>query len=501
LLFGGLVLAGVFLLAWVVVPELRRYAFNIPNYWQGRSDARARTFEPGIAPAEKAIALNNDFFGGPRQVSLQLTTSKPSLRSSALPSAKSGVAFGRLADLRRKDSKGLAYPEVEPNRELPPVAEPVFESAVGQVVEQATESSHIGIPQTPETEAPAIAELSTVSAIPVEEPSAISGIAEEPASPTLVEAAVDSNIEPIGQGQPVPYEIPVTAVQSSLVEPINESPSDSQSDIEPIGQGQPVPYEMPVTAVQSSLVEPINESPSDSPSDISTELVFPQTTKPVTMPETTQIPTAPVAKTPALAVTKPQPAGTTQTSVQLTFSFEIAAMQLTPTFKMGVLQVRPTSKIVSMRLAPSQQPQSSMNFQVSFEIAKIQPAGDALGRIRMIPAQQQKPATTGSPSFGIEGLQLVPNVEATPVQLTTSQQGQATVFVTVPFQITTIEFSPSLEIAAVVLNSNSKQVLVQLPGTGPIPGEGAPTFEIMNLQLNEGGEIAMVQLNLLGHGT
>jgi len=463
-LFGGLLLAGIFLLAWVVVPELRRYTFNIPNYWQARSDARARTFEPGIAPAEKAIALSNDFFGGPRQVSLRLTTSKPSLRSSALPSAKSGVAFDRLADLRRKGSKGPAYPEMEPNRELPPVVEPVFESAVGRVVEQVTESSHIGIPQTPETEAPAIAELSTVSAIPLEEPSAIPGIAEEPASPTLVEAAVDSNIEPIEQGQPVPYE-------------------------------------MPVTAVQSSPVEPINESASDSPSDISTEPVFPQTTKPATMPETTQIPTAPVAKTPALAVTKPQPAGITQTSVQLTFSFEIAAMQLTPTFKMGVLQVRPTSKIVSMRLAPSQQPQSSMNFQVSFEIAKIQPAGGALGRIRMTPAQDQKPATTGFPSFGVDGLQLVPNVEATPVQLTTSQQGQATVFVTVPFQITTIEFSPSLEIAAVVLNSNSKQVLVQLPGAGPIPGEGAPAFEIMNLQLNEGGEIAMMQLNLLGHGT
>ena len=73
LLVAGLLLAGIFLLAWVVVPELRRYTFNIPNYWQTRSDARARSFEPEIAPAEKAIALSNDFFGGPRHVSLQLT--------------------------------------------------------------------------------------------------------------------------------------------------------------------------------------------------------------------------------------------------------------------------------------------------------------------------------------------------------------------------------------------------------------------------------------------
>jgi hypothetical protein len=53
-------------------------------------------------------------------------------------------------------------------------------------------------------------------------------------------------------------------------------------------------------------------------------------------------------------------------------------------------------------------------------------------------------------------------------------------------------------IASVILNSNSKQVVVQLPGAGSGPAEGAPMFEIANLELNEGGEIAMMQLNLLG---
>jgi hypothetical protein len=189
-----------------------------------------------------------------------------------------------------------------------------------------------------------------------------------------------------------------------------------------------------------------------------------------------------------------------QTSVQLTFSFEIASMQLTPTFKMGVLQVRPTSKIVTMRLAPSQHPQPAMNLLVSFEIAKIQPTGGAFGSIRMTPSQPQKPSAAGSPSFMVGGLHLVPSFEATPVQLTPSQQGRAAVFVTVPFQVTSVEFSPSLEIGSVVLNSNSKQVLVQLPGAGPSPAEGPAAFEISNLELGEGGDIAMMQLNLLGHG-
>jgi len=214
------------------------------------------------------------------------------------------------------------------------------------------------------------------------------------------------------------------------------------------------------------------------------------------MPETTQTPTAPVNKAPAPPMAKPQqPPAAMQTSVQLTFSFEIASMQLTPSFKMGALKVRPISKLVTMRLPSPQQPQSALNLQVSFEVAKIQPTSGALGRLRMVPSQQQRPTPGGLPSFAVAGLQVIPNSETAPVQLTPSQQGRASVLVTVPFQITTLEFAPSLEIASVILNSNSKQVAVQLPGAGPSPADGAPMFEIANLELGENGDIAMLHLN------
>ena len=125
---------------------------------------------------------------------------------------------------------------------------------------------------------------------------------------------------------------------------------------------------------------------------VSTEPSTLQPTIPVTMPEPVQTPTAPVIRTPT-AGGAPQPAGTMQTAVQLTFSFEIASMQLTPTFKMGALQLRPSSKVVTMRLAPSQQPQPAMNLQVTFEISKIQPTGGGLGTVRLTPSQQQRPAS------------------------------------------------------------------------------------------------------------
>jgi hypothetical protein len=260
-----------------------------------------------------------------------------------------------------------------------------------------------------------------------------------------------------------------------------------------------------ITDREAPVNEVIAEQASDfqPPSVVPIRSVFPQPTIPATMPETTQTPPAPIAKAPTPPAPKPQPqapvpAAGMQTSVQLTFSFEIAAMQLTPSFKMGVLKVRPISKLVTMRLPSPQRAQSPLNLQVAFEVVKIQPVAGALGTIRVVPSQQQRPAMGGMPSFAVAGLQVVPNSETAPVQLTPSAQGRASVFITVPFQISTLEFSPTLEIGSVTLNSNSKQVVVQLPGTGPGPVEGAPMFEIANLELNEGGEIVMMQLNLLG---
>src|SRR5215831_2937491 len=105
---------------------------------------------------------------------------------------------------------------------------------------------------------------------------------------------------------------------------------------------------------------------------------------------------------PAVATSAETEVRSMQRSVQLTFSFEVAAMQLTPTFKMGVLQVRPISNIVTMHLARSQRGQ----LEVTFEIAKIQPMGKTLGTVRVTPSEQERPIK-GLRS--IAGLQLVPN--------------------------------------------------------------------------------------------
>ncbi|HEY6155039.1 MAG TPA: tetratricopeptide repeat protein [Candidatus Udaeobacter sp.] len=522
---GGLLLAAIVLIAVAVLPALRRYKFTVPGSPDQETRTETAVFKPTTVPAHTSGMRGNGFAAGPPQVSLQLKPwSAPSRQSplpSTLPSPNPGGALNRLKGSKPEQPSSLPVP-IEPQRaESPALGEPFFES-VGPVVEQGPEvasavtsqetgvdgfeaAAEFGEPSTAASRSaeheilevpdePVFAAEGTnefsehpreESFVPDGRPNEVFASAPEYAWPG-VETAPELKTEHLGNDQPHGT---VFAERETFV--------GRENFAEPDSLVQPEAPVSEVTAERAFDFQPIPAIPA--------EPVFSQPTIPATMPETTQTPPAPIAKAPAPPVPKPQPqsqapapASGMQTSVQLTFSFEIAAMQLTPSFKMGVLKVRPISKLVTMRLPSPQRAQSPLNLQVAFEVVKIQPVAGALGTIRVVPSQQQRPAMGGMPSFAVAGLQVVQNSETAPVQLTPSPQGRASVFITVPFQISTLEFSPTLEIGSVTLNSNSKQVVVQLPGTGPGPAEGAPMFEIANLELNEGGEIVMMQLNLLG---
>ena len=411
------------------------------------------------------------------------------------------------------ESVGPVRAAVEPQREGPAlVTEPFFES-VGPVLEQTTEvMPATASRQTEPDVAPALSEF--VDAPATAQQPIDNEILELPQEPVFAAHEPSEFFEPATEEAVVAVEQPNEVFAEAQYAWPAETAS-AQLEPEPIENHQP---DEVIFAQDEAFAEPevfaqgeapVIEASTDAVSEfqhaIPAQPVFPQITTPATMPESTQTPPAPITKAPAPAMAKPQPqppapvpAAGMQTSVHLTFSFEITAMQLTPSFKMGVLKVRPISKLVTMRLPSPQRAQSALNLQVAFEVAKIQPLAGSLGTIRVVPSQQQRPPMGGMPSFAVAGLQVVPNSETTPVQLTPSPQGRASVFITVPFQISTLEFSPSLEIGSVTLNSNSKQVVVQLPGAVLGPAETAPMFEIANLELNEGGEIVMMQLNLLG---
>jgi Flp pilus assembly protein TadD len=520
---GGLLLAAVVLIAVAILPALRRYKFTVPGSLQPEPRAETAAFRARTVPAHTSGLQGNGFAGGPRQVSLQLKPWSPPLRQSASPSPKAGGALNRLKASKPSPSRLPVAVETQ-HEESAPLAEPFFES-VGPVLEQPPEVvPAVAPPETRPESSGALTEIAeTLKTTPRSVENEILEVSEEPAF--TAQEANEFSEHPREEAL-VGYEQPneVFASGPEYAWPGTESATElTAAELEAVRTGNDEPHEaifdepeafierenfaeQSVAVHEASASEVTAEPPSDLQPQpaIPAQPVFPQPTIPATMPETTQTPPAPIAKAPAPPVPKPQPqpqapipAAGMQTSVQLTFSFEIAAMQLTPSFKMGVLKVRPISKLVTMRLPSPQRAQSPLNLQVAFEVVKIQPVAGALGTIRVVPSQQQRPAMGGMPSFAVAGLQVVPNSETAPVQFTPSPQGRASVFISVPFQISTLEFSPTLEIGSVTLNSNSKQVVVQLPGTGPGPVEGGPMFEIANLELNEGGEIVMMQLNLL----
>ena len=353
-----------------------------------------------------------------------------------------------------------------------------------------------------------------------------------------VESALGEHVEPASfepaevQNETTTFasEGVIASVESALgehVEPANVESMEVQNvevpepELEPIAQGQPVPYQMPaeitepepeVSAAPAAegffaraaalaglgSLRPSVESPSLAPQVVSTDPSIQQLTTPATMPESTITP-APGIRIAPTAGAHPATIATSvaQSAVQITFSFEIASMQLTSAFKNGDLATQAHFKSGGDAPGPSQ-PQPAMNLQVTFEVSAVQLAGNAIGTIRLTPSQQQKPSVLTTPSFAIAGLQLVSGSESAPVQLTPSQQGQTSVHVTAAFQIATVEFSPTFEIASLILNSTSKRVSVQLPGAGPSAIESAPIFEMTNVQLTGSGDIGMVNLSPSG---
>jgi tetratricopeptide (TPR) repeat protein len=530
LLVGALLLAAVALIVWVIVSELRRRVSV--SVYRSPAPAMGPRFDAveHETTAEK-IAGPSQLAGGPPQISLQLKASEPSVRRAAVPFGKMSRPFGAVATVAA--GNGTVVENFVP-REMAPIQEPEqidelapqpitesapapFTAADSQYARDLTPTSLSEIPELASAPEWEFAPVRTETASSYEgaglAPQETSMFAETP-------AALDALafFETVGE----PISMPPEIVAESVVTPAAEI---SGAEIEPVAHGQPIPYQVPAFSTDLPMAEitkpepeplPAHlpkeaiagvgglrhsvESPSFAPQVISTEPLAQQPTTPATMPQSTQSTPAPAIRTAPMTggASQPQPASGMHTTVQLTFSFEIASMQLTPNFKMGALQLKPTSRIVTMRLAPSQQPQPAMNLQVTFEIATVQLAGNSIGMIRLTPSQQQRPSVISSPSFNVAGLQLLSGADSGAVQITPSQQGQASVHMTGRFQIVTVEFSPSFEIASIVLNCTSKNVSVQLPGAGPSAVEGAPVFEIANVQLAGNGEIGIMQLSAQG---
>jgi tetratricopeptide (TPR) repeat protein len=506
-LVGGLLLVGIFLLAWVLVPGLsRRYAFTVSDTWQSKSFLTPPSLKPVAASPEKDAAAGNGFFGGPRQISARLTASRPSSRSGLYELVGSGGALHRAIEPHDGDSAGfknrpnvpeaigirtatekapLAAPREEPSA-LPPVI-------AGVAATQAKEPTAEATMTEPLVQEQAMAQMP----VPAEKLSEIPAVAEGAVTP-VIEPPGEPQFESVDQSQPIAQaeklsEIP--AVIEGAVTPVIEPPAEAQ--FEAVDPAQPVAHQMPISATAPPAAE-VAVVPPYSP-NISNEPVSSQTTTSLTMPEQSeQLRPGEVP----LATDAPRPASAAHTPVQLTFSFEIVSVQLTPTFKVRTLQLRPASKGVTMRLASSQRSQPQLHPHVAFEIAKIQPADSGLGKVRLIKSTRQRqelaqqPVDIALPAFEVTGVQPISSSDGVAgVQLAPSEQGKAHVQVTGDFQMANVEFSPSFEVTGVVLNPTSRQVSVRLAGADPGAVEEASVFDVANVRIADTADSETLELH------
>src|SRR5205823_4453219 len=124
---------------------------------------------------------------------------------------------------------------------------------------------------------------------PLAEEPAASPVVAEAATTPAIESIVAPEIEPIGLEQaiaqvPTPEQGPgASPVVAEAATPPSIEPIVAP-EIEPIRQEQAIPYQMPVSAMDPSVVEAIHDTPSHLPSANANEPVTPQITAAPTMP-------------------------------------------------------------------------------------------------------------------------------------------------------------------------------------------------------------------------
>ncbi len=512
LLFGGLLLGGLVTLGWLIVQQMRR---QVPG---------ASPHEAALSPAESSSDGSDPSIGderrisgehlevGPPKLSFQLKGCEPAAPPAMQP--VSPLEGGNIAPEFKQQAAILPNePPASVSEVTPPVA-----SADSSAAKNPKTRESLALPNESKTPlAPPKAplrdekEVSLAAAPQPFLPSAPpANIAEPKAAvtePIKLAAGVELNTpaagppgrreESVGQGQPISQLTPIPPTPSLAAEltPLKTEP-EGKPDQAPIRLEREPASLKAIAGAQAAPQASVETSSFNS--KITNKPTKPPSTTLVIMPESSITPISPDLQTSKPTVAVQQPAGSTPTAVQLTFSLEIVSMQLAPTFEMHGLQLKPTSKVVSMRLTPSQQPQPPINLQVTFELANIQLSDGTIGTIRLAPTAQEKPAVLSSPSFAVSGLELIASAGSAPLQLTPSHQEQASVHLTAEFQITAVEFSPLFEITAIVLNSTSKKVSMQLPGLGPSSIGSAPVFEIENVQLGGNSELGMIQVNPMG---
>ena len=418
---GGLLLAGIFLLAGVVVSQRRRYTFNIPSHFPNGSLIGSRTSnlsKPTTSPLEKGVALGNGFFAGPRQVSLQLTASKPLMQRTVLRLTQSHRAFDSSADLRGSVSQAQAYQNAEADHKAQKVTAPALGGSAGLVAAEAEG-----------TVAPAIE--------PVAEP----------------------QFEAIDQGQPVAQQIPISATEHPAIAEVavgpSYSPNISNAPVSspttsltmPEQSEQPQPAEVPLAA---DAPRPVSAAHTPVQLTFSFEIVSVQLTRTFKV-RTLQV--RPASKIVTMRLASSQ---RSQPQIHPQVAFEVAKIEPADS---GLGTVR-LIKSTRQRQQLAQQPVDIA--LPSFEVTALQPisSSDAAAMVQLAPSEPGKAHVQVTADFQMAEVEFSTCFEITGVVLnSTSRQVSVQLAGADP---SAIEGAPVFNVANVRLTGSGDSEILEL---------------------------------------
>ncbi|MFL6583262.1 MAG: tetratricopeptide repeat protein, partial [Chthoniobacterales bacterium] len=311
LLAGGLFLGGVAILGYLGLQGMRRRAARAPMR-HVPAPVTAPKFGPAIRPTaafDERIATRTAIIAGPRQISLQLKASEPSVRRAAVPFSKSnrvfGAGSGSSASLVTSRTERTFAPEPESAVAQPSEAVGgAVESDVASETEPVTARAHEATPESFVQPPPAFepeaafahdgygngqhaANGAPEDVVPVFEPAELppsfvdpmpASIEPEPVEPPpadfvaepAVEESAAAEMIPAAEAEPETTFVDAAAVSEPMTEsaPTFDAPPEpletAESEIEPIGQGQPVPHLIPAGEETTETVEDAPPAPQPS---------------------------------------------------------------------------------------------------------------------------------------------------------------------------------------------------------------------------------------------
>jgi hypothetical protein len=124
------------------------------------------------------------------------------------------------------------------------------------------------------------------------------------------------------------------------------------------------------------------------------------------------------------------------------------------------MTLRPVDATVAVKMGDGQ-PLGGISIETGFQLSTIHLGAEGrLETLRLIPTQQPPGLALGESSFAIGGLSVQPANAHQNLQLTAPADHSMRVRLTAPFELLTVELSPRFEIAAVLLQSRSTNVVV-----------------------------------------